>query len=366
MVGVNALKDDMQKMKAEFSEMKSDIRLVMPIYLKMTAERYNVWDTPSKTNGSGQSKSQKNKDATSSKTSDKGADSSNTSGKGANSSNTSGKGANNSNTSVTKDTNHAIESSIKDADKNVVVSNRELKKQKIIDSNAIYERKLKCNLLKSIQDNVKDYKIQCMVTGTIERLYNDGDNNIVRCAHILPHRLHNNILKLEKIRHVIDDLECARNGLFLLEGIEIAFDKLWIGFPKDENILNNRMVLKVYNPEECSKLPTFYGSKNFVSEYEGFELQLNINGYEHKPFKTALNLHAITAFSKVPNESDEVKAPLHNVSPERTIDPSTRFSQYMLNAVRLWESFDATQVEESIAEEETEHINMEDTSEQIK
>ena len=325
--------------------------------------------------GSGQSKSQKNKDATSSNTSNKGADSSNTSGKGAdssntsgkgaNSSNTSGKGANSSNTSVTKDTDHASESSIKDPDKNVVVSNRELKKQKIIGTNAGYERNLKLNLLKSIQDNVKDYEIQCMVTGTTERLYNNGANNIVRCAHILPHRLHNNILNLEKIRHVIGDLECARNGLFLLEGIEIAFDNLWIGFPKDENILNNRMVLKVYNPEECSKLPTFHESKNFVSEYDGFELQLNINGYEHKPFKTALNLHAMTAFSKVPNESKEVKTPLKNVSPERTIGPNTHFSQYMLHAVRLWESFDTSQVEESVEDEETEHINIEDTSEQI-
>ena len=95
-------------------------------------------------------------------------------------------------------------------------------------------------------------------------------------------------------------------------------------------------------------------------------MQLNRNGYEHKPFKTALNPHAITAFSKVPNESNEVKAPIHNVSPEKTIDPNTRFSQYMLNAVRLWESFDTTQVEESIEVEETEHINMEETSEQIK
>ena len=70
-MGLNALKDDMQIMKAEISEMKTDIRLVMPMYLKMTAERYNVWDTPSKAmSGSGQSKSQKNKDATSSNTSD--------------------------------------------------------------------------------------------------------------------------------------------------------------------------------------------------------------------------------------------------------------------------------------------------------
>ena len=383
-------------MEAEFSMVRSDMKLVMPICLRMTGDPYDVWETPFETrNGSGQSKSQNNKDAASSNTSDRAANSSNTSGKGANSSNTSDKGANSSNTSgkganssntsdkganssntsdkgadssntsVTKDTDHAGESIIKEADKTVVVSNRELKKQKIIDANAGYERKLKFNLLKSIQDNVKDYKIQCMVTGTIERLYDDGSNNIVRCAHILPHRLHNDIPKLKKIRHVIDDLECARNGLFLLEGFEIAFDQRWIGFPKDECIFNNRMVLKVYNPEECSKLPTFNKSNKFVSEYDGHELKLNINGYEHKPFKTALCHHAITAFSKLPNENNEMQRPPNDLSPEREI-PNTRFSQYLNSAVRLLESVDLTQVEESVEEEETEHINVEDTSEQIQ
>ena len=132
------------------------------------------------------------------------------------------------------------------------------------------------------------------------------------------------------------------------------------------SVYYNRMVLKVYNPEECSKLPTYNKSNKFVSECDGHELKLNINRYEHKPFKTALFLHAITAFSKVPNESKEVRAPLNDVSPERTIGPNTHFLQYMHSAVRLWESFDTTQVEESVEEEETEHINIGDTSEQFK
>ena len=82
---------------------------------------------------------------------------------------------------------------------------------------------MKLNLQNSILDNVKDYKIQCKVTRTDERLYDDGSNNIVRCAHILPHRLHNDTAMPLKIKHAIEDLECARNGLFLLEGIKKAF-----------------------------------------------------------------------------------------------------------------------------------------------
>ena len=65
---------------------RSDMKLVMPICLRMTGDPYDVWETPFETrNGSGQSKSQNNKDATSSNTSDRAANSSNTSGKGANS-----------------------------------------------------------------------------------------------------------------------------------------------------------------------------------------------------------------------------------------------------------------------------------------
>ena len=116
-------------------------------------------------------------------------------------------------------------------------------------------------------------------------------------------------------------MRASKKPSFLLEGIKKAFDNLWLGFPKDEDFFRDRMVLKVYNWGECSKLPTFDGSTNFVSEYDGFELRLKLNGYGHKPFQTALILHAIIAFSKVSNESIQGNYPASNVSPERTVDP---------------------------------------------
>ena len=71
----------------------------------------------------------------------------------------------------------------------------------------------------------------------------------------------------------------------------------------DLNIFNDRTVLKVYNPEECSKLPLFNDSPDFVGDYDGIDLQLKIGEYEHKSFKTALYLHTMTAFLRVsPNE----------------------------------------------------------------
>ena len=108
---------------------------------------------------------------------------------------------------------------------------------------------------------------------------------------------------------MIDDLECARNGLFLVEGLQEAYNKQWLGFPKDDNKFNDRTVLKVYNPEECSKLPLFNGSPDFVGDYDGFELQLKISEDELKHLQTALYLHAMTAFagvsrSEIPDEKD--------------------------------------------------------------
>ena len=86
LIDIAALTAHMHKMEAEFSMVRSDMKLVMPICLRMTGDPYDVWETPFETrNGSGQSKSQNNKDATSSNTSDRAANSSNTSGKGANS-----------------------------------------------------------------------------------------------------------------------------------------------------------------------------------------------------------------------------------------------------------------------------------------
>lgn len=144
---------------------------------------------------------------------------------------------------------------------------------------------------------------------------------------------------LRKSVYNIDDLVNARTGLFLLEGIQHAHEKLWLWYPKDENVLKDRIISRVYNWSDCSKLPTYNGSPKFVSRYDRHELQSNLDRHEHKPHKTVLFFHAVIASTKVTDSGTFCSPPL-NVSQEKTAEPNKYFSQCVSTLSWIYESLD--------------------------
>jgi hypothetical protein len=86
------------------------------------------------------------------------------------------------------------------------------------------------NLAKEVCVIDKNPAVMCMVTGTVDRTAFHGSNKIVLCAHIIPNsaKLAKNVEKLQRLGYTTKDVDSTRNALFLLSGIEQAFDQLYV------------------------------------------------------------------------------------------------------------------------------------------
>ena len=147
--------------------------------------------------------------------------------------------------------------------------------------------------------------------------------------HIIPDCKRSCYEQLKSAGFTYDDVDSVRNALFLVDGIEKAFDKLWVGFVKNPNVLIDGLVMKVFNQDRCKDLILCNGSTEFVTEYDGRPLLLG----NHTPLKTALFLHSYSAYLKF-----GASAPAFWISPEK----STEFSDQI--KIHL-ESIDAAALE---------------------
>ena len=331
---------DLKDMKGSLADMKLNLRLLAPTIINIQAAKFQFWGSQSQTTAS--STGSKTTKAISAGTSTKDASSADASTKNPNSTDTSSIAVNN-------------------------ISGRALKKLKAANKETNLkddgDRTLKKNLLDTIKSHDADYKIKCMLTGTEEKLRDDGSNNIVRCAHILPHRWKNDKdSKLENIGFSRGDLESARNGIFLCEGFEIGLDDSQLCFVRNEDFFhNNRIVMKVLNSNACKKIPIFQGSTESVDDYDGRELNLQCGSYQHNPFRTALYAHALQAHLRMYDErkvSSDCEPLLSDVSPERLNSVRAEFLDFAGSVTKLYSSINHEVLNEIREDEEEGSINV--------
>ena len=167
----------------------------------------------------------------------------------------------------------------------------------------------KKNLLMEIYKTVNIDPV-CMLTGTTGLVMG---KTVVKCAHIIPACKRSCTKQLLENGFTAEDVDSVRNGLFLSFNCEVAVDKLWLGFIKNPNPVVDGLVAKVYNFDECKKLPLFEGSNRFVFEFDGLPLNLG----EHNPLKTALFLHSYFAYLK---SVTAVGAPSFYGTPQRSTE----------------------------------------------
>jgi hypothetical protein len=210
-----------------------------------------------------------------------------------------------------------------------------------------------------------------MLTGTEEEVVCDEKGNIVgnivRCAHILPHRWKNDTASmLKSIGFSVEDLESARNGIFLCEGFERGLDENKLCFVRREDFFyTDRIVLKVLNSKACKEIPIFQGSTESVDNYDGNELNLQCGRYEHKPFRTALYVHAVQAHRqiygerKVSSYCDPRGADLlYDVSPERLPNMSVDFMEFARSVTKLYSSINREILNEIREDDEEESVDV--------
>ena len=126
-----------------------------------------------------------------------------------------------------------------------------------------------------------------------------------------------------------------------------------MSFVKDQNILLDRLVLKVFN-DKCSNLPIYEGSDFLIGEYSGAPLILG----NHQPFKTALYAHSLQAYFKSQMSDDHF--------PEFIIAPQ-KSKNFYLGVQQYTELLRKSLVEdEEVKEEKREENEKKETEEEIK
>ena len=309
---INMVVTNVSGMNRVVTDVKYSLRTVTPTLVDFSALKFSKWwDTSTQSSSKTNKQSGSTKDTSTADTSTKSADTS------------------------TQNASVADTSTQKTSSENKTHSKSALKQQKAEEG----IRELKLNLSKTICQHIVDYKITCMITGEVES-QRDGWNT-VRCAHIIPHRMRSETASLAQIGYTYLDVDHARNGLFVLEGFEIAFDKKYLGFCRSKNTLRNRIVVRVFDKEACSKIPIYRGSLQFVDEYHNFELNLVFGEYEHKPWKTALHLHVIMCLLQLRKSGKEIPSDIIKYVTENELSSERKTPLIAEFTLEISESFTA-------------------------
>ena len=178
----------------------------------------------------------------------------------------------------------------------------------------------------------ENHTVTCMATGTVDRATSIGSNRIVLCAHIIPNsaKTSKNIEKLQNLGFNSMAVDSIRNALFLVSGIEYAFDRLWLSFGRNPmNPLSDQLYLRIFDMTACEKLPLYEGSDEIVSNYNNFPLLLN----GHEPFQTALCLHEFSCHMKYKDTTNSA-VPVFHSSPNRAGYPNVQQIEASLDFYR--------------------------------
>jgi hypothetical protein len=136
-------------------------------------------------------------------------------------------------------------------------------------------------------------EVKCMVSGVVS-----SKEDSIRAAHIIPA-----VTPLETIRKLnlkVEDIDSVRNGLLLARNIERAFDNLDISFVRNP-LVQMELVMKIWNPATFKDKPLFVGSQHFVSQFNGWKLNLDYqdeSGRKHEPFLRGLAYQSFQAYLK--------------------------------------------------------------------
>ena len=128
----------------------------------------------------------------------------------------------------------------------------------------------------------KKVLVPCMVSG------HEGNGEQVLAAHIIP--CAGDPRKLSYLGLTATDVSSTKNGLFLAEGIEKAFDKMELTFVRVSPLLD-ALHLHIWQ-DSCRGKPLWRGSLHTVGEFDGAELRLN----GHVVYKRALCFHAYQCY----------------------------------------------------------------------
>lgn len=199
------------------------------------------------------------------------------------------------------------------------------------------------NLLKSVMGYDKETGVKCMVSGAMCK--HDSDNVIG--AHIIPCRVTSD--KLEHLGLTTRDISGVRNGLFLANNVEKAFDSLKLSFIKSPNPLSDALVLKIWD-DSCRGTPIWAGHATVIGDLDGRELVLG----SHNPFRRALSYHACHAYAH--NNIQDISPPIPYGS------PNVKQSQVASELSLLRARFD----QDVIREDEDEDEDEDETEEKLE
>ena len=131
-------------------------------------------------------------------------------------------------------------------------------------------------------------QVKCMATG------NTYPRHEVRASHIIKRSTNGETLELFGLPPGIDE---ARNGMLLLQPIEMAFDRKDICFLYDPYA--TKLILKVLNPELLAAMMTSEGypikTYGTYRTIDGTALHLPTGKF---PYRRALSMHAKFSFSR--------------------------------------------------------------------
>jgi HNH endonuclease len=196
----------------------------------------------------------------------------------------------------------------------------------------------------------ENHTVTCMVTETVDRATSIGSNRIVLCAHIIPKSAKSakNLEKLLNLGFIATDVDSIRNALFLVSGIEWAFDRLLLSFGRNPmNPLSDQLYLRIFDMTACETLPLYEGSDQFVSSYNNRPLLLN----GHEPFQTALCLHEFSCHMKykdTTNSAVRYEIPVFHSSLNRAGNP---YVQQIETTLDFYRRAMAEQIAEQIEDE---------------
>jgi hypothetical protein len=135
--------------------------------------------------------------------------------------------------------------------------------------------------LKTALGYSKKAKVRCMATRK------EGNGEQVIGAHILP--CCSDEVRLKSLGLKLEDLKSTRNGLFLADGVEKAFDTLKISFVKT-NLLQDSLHLKIWD-KSCFNTPLWEGCEETIGDFDDAVLNLE----KHSPYLRALSYQAYQA-----------------------------------------------------------------------
>eukprot|EP01031_Cornospumella_fuschlensis_P029959 gene29959-36183_t len=179
---------------------------------------------------------------------------------------------------------------------------------------------------------------------------------IVAAAHIVPASSH--VENLKYIGMTPEEVNSVRNGLFLVKGIEEAFDQLQISFVKNPNIFSNGFVMKILDTSILTRsiwnINEEATGRVSIGFYDGSTLNLG----SHTPFKRAIFSQARQAHLKW--------GPEEKLTDYWSEDNNSEFAtRYRSVAVKIRQFKEYNLLIQSEVEEELDRVEEGDTEEII-